>query len=510
MKHSIRVRFTLIFAGIIAATIGACLFVNQFFLEKFYLHNKQQVLMDAYEDMNQFLSSASEDEEEEEMSVLLRNLWEGSNISAIIIDGGGGITYYSTSDRNSMENRLRWYLFTNMEGGATGPLVNERIYESDRYSITLIDNRLAVGDRILSASYMESWGFFDDGSLFLMSLPVESIRESAAVSNQFYSVVGVTALVLSAFLIFFMTRKLTKPLQELSAISEKMAGLDFHVRYQSDAQDEVGILGKSMNHLADTLERTIGELQEANAQLKKDIEEKIQIDDMRKEFLSNVSHELKTPIAIIQGYAEGLKDGINDGDEESNNFYCDVIIDEASKMNQMVLKLLNLNQLEFGNTEIEMETFDIMELIKGVVQASEILIKQKEGTIFLPKGDPVYVNADEFMVEEVMKNYLSNAIHHLEGERVIQVSLQEKNDSIRIGVFNTGQPIPEEDLDKVWIKFFKVDKARTREYGGSGIGLSIVKAIMDKHHQQCGVENREDGVEFWFTLAAAQNTGNAE
>ncbi len=500
MKHSIRVRFTLIFVGIIAVTIGACLFINQFFLENFYLQNKQQVLMDAYNHMNELLDSARDDETSQ-MEALLRDLRDSNNISAIIIDGGGGMIYYSTPDYRSLQNRLSWYLFADVDGETAGPLIVDRIYESDQYNIILIENQLAAGN----ATYMESWGFFSNGGLFLMSLPVESIRESVAVSNEFYLIIGIIAIIVSAVIVFFMTRKLTKPLQELSAISEQMAGLDFHVRYHTNAQDEVGILGNSMNHLADALERAIGELQTANAQLKKDIEEKIQIDDMRKEFLSNVSHELKTPIAIIQGYAEGLKDGINDDDEESRNFYCDVIIDESSKMNQMVQKLLNLNQLEFGNSEVETEVFDIMALIEGVVHASEILIKQKEGTIFLPKGNPVYVNADEFMIEEVVKNYLSNAIHHLEGEKVIQISLREMGDCVRISVFNTGQPIPEEDLDKVWIKFFKVDKARTREYGGSGIGLSIVKAIIDKHHQRCGVENRENGVEFWFTLKLEKN-----
>ena len=231
-----------------------------------------------------------------------------------------------------------------------------------------------------------------------------------------------------------------------------------------------------------------------------DIEKKTQIDEMRKEFLSNVSHELKTPIALIQGYAEGLQDNIND-DEESRNFYCEVIIDEANKMNKMVKKLLTLNQIEFGNNQVTFERFDIVGLIQNVMNSARLLADQKEAALYMVEEyDPIYVWADEYMIEEVVTNYISNAINHVEFEKKIEVSIKQTHDLVHVSVFNTGKCIPEDELDKVWIKFYKVDKARTRAYGGSGIGLSIVKAIMDSMHRECGVRNREDGVEFWFEL----------
>ena len=223
------------------------------------------------------------------------------------------------------------------------------------------------------------------------------------------------------------------------------------------------------------------------------------LDEMRKEFLSNVSHELKTPLALIQGYAEGLRECIHE-DEASRDFYCEVIMDEADKMNQMVKKLLTLNQLEFGNEYVAMERFDLTELIHGVIQSSSILLKQNEITLTFKTDIPMYVWADEFKVEEVITNFLSNAIHHAEAEKRIDIKYTQMEDYVRVSVFNTGKQIPEEDLDRVWIKFYKVDKARTREYGGSGIGLSIVKAIMDSFHRGCGVINHADGVEFWFEL----------
>ena len=220
---------------------------------------------------------------------------------------------------------------------------------------------------------------------------------------------------------------------------------------------------------------------------------------MRKEFLSNVSHELKTPIALIQGYAEGLKECINE-DDESRDFYCDVIIDESAKMNEMVKKLLTLNQLEFGKDQVTMERFELTELIRGVVQSTRILAEQKEVRVIFQEEDPVYVWGDEFKIEEVVTNYVSNALNHVKYSNTIEIRILQEDKKVRVTVFNTGDPIPEEDLDKIWIKFYKVDKARTREYGGSGIGLSIVKAIMESMNQKCGVQNYDNGVEFWFEL----------
>ena len=214
-------------------------------------------------------------------------------------------------------------------------------------------------------------------------------------------------------------------------------------------------------------------------------------------------HELKTPIALIQGYAEGLQECIND-DAQSREFYCDVIIDEAGKMNNMVKKLLTLNQLEFGNDTITMERFDLTELVRGVVQSVQLLADQKEAKLHFALTEPVYVWGDEFKIEEVVTNYVSNALNHVDYEKKIEIKTEIRNDVVRISVFNTGDTIPEADLDKVWVKFYKVDKARTREYGGSGIGLSIVKAIMDSMHQKCGVKNYSNGVEFWFELSLAE------
>ena len=254
-----------------------------------------------------------------------------------------------------------------------------------------------------------------------------------------------------------------------------------------------------MNRLSETLEETISELKSANIQLMRDIEKKVQIDEMRKDFLSNVSHELKTPLSLISGYAEGLKECVNE-DADSRAWYCEVIMDETDKMNRMVKKLLTLNQLESGNEKVQMVRFDVTELIAGLLAGTSLMAEQSGVTLRLAPCGAAYVWGDTFRVEEVLTNYLTNAINHAKGQRLVEFSVMPGQRVTRVSVFNTGDPIPEEELDKIWVKFYKVDKARTREYGGSGIGLSIVRAIMDSFHQQCGVRNRENGVEFWMEL----------
>jgi signal transduction histidine kinase len=337
------------------------------------------------------------------------------------------------------------------------------------------------------------------GNYLVIRMSVESFKESISISNKFYFGLGIALIIITTMIIIEVTRRYTKPVLQLADISKRMSNLDFEAKYTGHHNDEIGILGESMNEMSEKLETTISELKSANIELHKDIAKKEEIDEMRKEFISNVSHELKTPIALIQGYAEGLQEGINDNPEDMQ-YYCDVIIDEANKMNKMVKNLLTLNQLEFGNNQISLERFDIVSVVSGVIHSMQLHAEQRQVNIVFTNQKPIYVWADEFQIEEVITNYLSNAFNHVDENKLIKVEITEKNGIVRVSVFNTGKQIPEEELENIWIKFHKVDKARTRAYGGNGIGLSIVKAIMERHGKACGVLNHNNGVEFWFEL----------
>lgn len=485
-KISINVQLMLTFLGLIVLVVGACILVNSTFLEDYYVKNKIDVIRNAYQTIN---TSLTEGTDADDLSMTVQKLSDTYNISMVVLDESMGTVISSINEVDFLQRQLFSNLFENRPMGP-----NDRLIEgNDKYTLQ-IKSDVMTGDQ-----YIEMWGLMDNGSLFIMRSAMESIEDSVAISNRFLIYIGLIAGLVSIVISFLASRLISNPIRELTVISERMKSLDFNAKYEGGEHNEIGVLGRNINELSETLESTISELKTANIELERDIANKTHIDDMRKEFLSNVSHELKTPIALIQGYAEGLKDCVND-DAESREYYSEVIVDEAGKMNNIVQKLLTLNQLEFGQESASLERFDIISVIKEYLNSADILIRQAQADVRMEDYKPVWVWGDEFRAEEVFNNYFSNALNHLDGERKIDISVRRIDGKVRISVFNTGDPIPEESIDHIWEKFYKVDKARTREYGGSGVGLSIVKAIQDSLGQAYGVINYDNGVEFYFEL----------
>ena len=483
MKHSIKRQMMTVFVGLILFMIVVFMIVNGSFLEKYYISNKKSEFIKVYTMVQEGVENGTISSETPEKD--LGRLTEKNNISIAVIDSEYNVVYTNVREKQMMVVQLFGYLYDKNH--------QEVLEKTDSYDIC------KSVDPQNNTEYLTMWGNFDNGDIFIMRSPLESIRSAVTIFNRFIGVVGGCVILVSVLLAWYFSKRITEPIMELATLSQKMADLDFDAKYTSGGSNEIGVLGENFNRMSERLEQTISNLKEANYKLQKDIEQKEKRENMRSEFLGNVSHELKTPIALIQGYAEGLKEGVND-DPESREFYCEVIMDEAGKMNRMVKNLLALNQLEFGEDDVQFERFDITSLISGVLQSLDILIEQKEAQVIFRHKNPVYVWADEFKVEQVVRNYVNNALNHVDGEKVIEIKITQENDMAKITVFNTGTPIPEEDLPHIWEKFYKVDKARTREYGGNGIGLSIVKAIMDSFGKGYGAINHTNGVEFWFEL----------
>ena len=489
MKYSIRRQMTAIFIGLFACILGAVLIINNGFLGRYYLSHKAKDLVRTYYAVDDVLQEGSLTDLTVLNGIISRT--ERGNIDIVVMDSGGKAVFSTLGEQDP---RL-----SQMIRDVVGQDIDADTVLEQTGNFTIY--RSAADSDQDNVEYLRMWGIFSDGSWFVMQSPLASIRESAALANQFLIYLGSIGIIVGGLLVWLLSRRITQPLMELTHLSQKMANLNFDAKYTSGGADEIGILGSNFNRMSEQLEKTISELKRANNQLQKDIEQKEKMEEMRNEFLGNVSHELKTPLALIQGYAEGLKEGVND-DPESREFYCEVIMDEADKMNRMVKNLLTLNQLEFGSDEVEFERFDIVGLVKGVIASCDILIQQAGASVDFVADEKLDVWADEFKTEQVVRNYLTNAIHHVENEKRIEVRIRQNGDTAHISVFNSGKPIPEEDVPKLWDKFYKVDKAHTREYGGNGIGLSIVKAIMESFHQKYGVRNYDNGVEFWFELDA--------
>ena len=484
---SVRVKLFLMVSLIIILIILFLILLNNFVFEQFYLYSKTKDLKNVYSLINNYYNNPSNIDIDSELNKLAVK----NNFDILIKDDENINVFTSNKDFLSTFGEMNEMTNSLNEG--------KLLEQNDEYIIRRIrDNKTNISYILLSAK-------LDNGYLLYIRIPVSSIEESVKISNNFlYLIAGFTILI-SAVVVSFVSKKFTEPILELNTIAKNMSNLDFSHKYRiTDADDEINNLGKSINLMSDKLERTIKQLRRTNIELEKDIEEKSKIDEMRKSFISDVSHELKTPIALIQGYSEGLLENVNT-DDESRKFYAEVILDETNKMDKLVKQLLELMKLEYGKREFSDTKFNIVELEKEVIRKSKVMLEEKGVEVELDSSDEINVIADDFYIEQVITNYLTNAIKHVEevnGKKkiVIENSVNIEKNKVRIKVFNTGMNIKEEDLTRIWNRFYKVDESRNRADGGTGIGLSFVKAIMSNYKNNYGVINKDDGVEFYFDL----------
>lgn len=493
---SVRVKLFFSLCIVVISIILFLIVINNVVLETFYIYSKTKNIVEAYEKINYMYNQIENgvtgiDVESELNKIAMKNEFD------IVVENEQYITLYTTdSNFNSLLEKINMYSQSNRK------LANNKIiYSKENIKIEkVIDEKDGMNYIILNATLDNNYRLF-------IRIQAESIQESVRVSNNLLILIGIVSVVIAGILASFISRKFTEPILELNEIAKNMSKLDFRKKYEiKDTNDEINDLGRSINIMSQKLETTIKQLRNNNIELEKDIEEKSKIDEMRKQFISDVSHELKTPIALIQGYAEGLIENVNN-DEESRNFYAQVILDESNKMDVLVKQLLELMKLEYGKREFNNETFDIIELIKEVIRKCNVMLKEKNIEVQFSTLEPTYVFADEFYIEQVVTNYFTNAIKHCEeknGKRVIKVKVEKVKDKIRVKVYNTGEKIGEEDLQRIWKRFYKIDSSRNRDDGGTGIGLSLVKAIMNNYGNQYGAENKEEGVEFYFDLESAK------
>jgi signal transduction histidine kinase len=348
------------------------------------------------------------------------------------------------------------------------------------------------------SQYLYLIGELTGGDYLVLRLPIPAIEANIQYSRFFFLLTGLITMVLVLIADVFIARSFSNPIKEITQITTSIANMDFSKKYDGSYNGEIDTLGHNVNFLSETLEETIKDLQATNESLKAELKNKEQIDEMRQNLLANVSHDLKTPIAIIQGYAEGLKANISENPED-RDFYTDVIIEEADRMNKLVKQILNLSRLEMGQRQPELENIEITTFIDDVIKNYNMLVEDKQLTVINDVPQTI-VTADVDMLGQVVYNLTTNAYDHTPESGKIIFTGEYRENKIRIKVFNEGKPIPEDDLEKIWLSFYKTDKSRTRTYSGTGLGLTIVKTIIESHGCECGVTNEENGVTFWFDL----------
>lgn len=504
-------KLILLFSAILITVILLNVFISMFLLEKVYFQNKISDMKKFYETLDQsYKSNASQ----EDVIVNVKSLVSNNNMRVFIWDENDRLIIDSvpilqiesaTGDKiepppdNNRADRKKPPIHAPWHKGEffifnADVEKKDLIFENKDYSIIRFSNFDDMGQQSL---YLR--GSLPNNYKVLLQVPVLPMKEAVAISNTISLAIGLAMLIVGVIVVFITAKRIAKPVKELSDIAVSMQNLDFSRKYTGHRNDEIEALGKAINMLSEKLEITIAALKKKNDVLQKDNEMKSRIDEMRKEFIANASHELKTPIALIAGYAEGLKDNIA-ADEQSKNAYIDVIHDEAMRMDGIIRQMLEIMELEIANDVLNAETFSMNDLIEDVIHSCSLLAENTRTDIKYDVDDNVTVYGDYWRIYRSVLNYLTNALHHVDENKKIVLTLKDEGSKVYLGVYNSGHHIPESESEKIWEKFYKTDKAHTREYGGTGLGLSIVKTTVKLHGGECGFVNKPKGVEFYIIL----------
>jgi len=491
MNKSIRSKLFISITFLLIFFVLVLCILNNLYLQQYYINNKKSILKENAKNLISMYTGNPEDIQDE--------LDRTANITGGSIDirDRDGKTVYMSSrrlpnEKNIMDNNRDK---PGMQPPMNQPTFNEKFNEYTEGEYTFENRR----DVQLKVDFLTLVTKLNNGDILAIRVPLVSISESVDIANRFIIMTGIFIAILGSIWAFLFSKKFTQPILEVNNVARNMAKFDFSEKCKIREKDEIGQLGQSVNYLSGELNTAITELNVKNKKLEDDIEKERKIDEMRKEFVSSVSHELRTPLSVIQGYAEGLVSNVAES-EDDRKFYCDVIMKEADKMNKLVKDLLNLSQIESGYFHIEKSEFNINSLIEYVLNKYKAIFTEKDIEVQFELGESMIVCGDMVRIEQILTNYLNNAINHIDNNKIIKISKIVNKDKIKISIFNSGKHIPEELLEKIWTSFYKVDKARTRAYGGYGLGLSIVKALADLHNNDYGVENIEGGVIFWFEV----------
>lgn len=489
-KASITRKLFIITTVVFGLFICGTLIIQSVFFESFYANKKRNDLKSTIEN---FRESYNKAEVKDRVAEILEEYEGDSNIKLVIWSGTGKLTFLAETQRNRAEYlRLRELTDFAIQWVQVPESITTLINQNKTIIVTTKDIQNLDKKLIAITPNMES------GEVIFAISSLQNVSEAASVINQFYIYFFIGAIIIVIALSLIYSNMIGKPLVKINRTATKMANLDFSEKCTFKSNDEIGNVAASLNFLSENLDNALTSLRTANAKLEEDIEKERNLEKMRKEFVASVSHELKTPITLIDGYAVGLKDDIFEGEEK--DFYLDVIIDEARKMGHLVTDMLDLSQLESGNFKLTLEEFNLKELVVLTLKKYETLFTEKLVRIETNLMDNVRINADFGRMEQVLTNFITNALKHVDENGSIRVNMVDKGEYISVEVENTGSHMPEEELDRIWDKFYKLDKSRNRKLGGTGIGLSIVKNILTLHGYGYGVSNTEDGVKFFFNV----------
>lgn len=465
MKLSIRMKVFLLLSAFVAVLVIAGVACNALLLERFYVSQNRALLRSVANEAERVLRTAGEDLD-----------------SALIqIDRDNGIGIRIVNEKY----KVLASSFAAVKGASMGKLpknIQEALTpETDgtlRETITVVVNENGNPNIVYARSV-------SGGRYLVLTKSMKGIYESTAIANRFTLFVGLGLLALGGGATLLFSRMITKPVVEMSRVTARMAELDFSERVDVETDDELGKLGAGINEISEKLSRSI-------ERMRRDIAR-------RKRLVRDLSHELKTPIAVIKGYAEGLQNGVAENPEQAAR-YCAVIASECDRMDAQIQQLLELSKLESEQVQPNSRLFPVSGLFDSLAERFLHEAAQKQIDLLFQAPEGLAIRADEALLGRALENFLTNAIRYTPAQGEIRVSAEQTGHATKLCVFNSGSSIPPEQLERIWDVFYTGEGANGRDSGGHGVGLAIVKSIAELHGGSVAVQNRDDGVEFCLQL----------
>lgn len=351
-----------------------------------------------------------------------------------------------------------------------------------------------------TAQFLVYGNFYPNNTGIEIYYATDLIKDNANIANWILLVLTSTILFVVIGVILFVAKFYIDPIQRIKTTTKKMATLDFSEVCPRFRNKELDELSDNINFLSSSLSKSMKELENENRKLESDIEKERKQEKARRSFVANASHELKTPISIIQGYAEGMKYGIGcDSTEE----FCDIIIEEAKKMNSLIARLMEQLKYSSASYELNESAFNIHELITELIDSRRLDYKECGIDLSVEIPEDLTGLGDRDLLSSVFNNYYSNALSHIDFEKELKITIKDVGSAYRLSVYNSGKPVSGTDIENIWQSFYRADKSHSRNEGRFGLGLSIVSTIQELHKQKYGVINRYKGVEFWFDIKKA-------
>ncbi len=344
-----------------------------------------------------------------------------------------------------------------------------------------------------------------DGVIYCLYLPLESANAAVNLAVRYSTVASVTGLLIGIFLFYLLSRAITYPHRNIVRTANQIAKLDFSARCDPVSVRELDDLSRSINTMADRLQASVQELKSANEQLQQELKERTLQQKQNTELVANLSHDLKTPIAIISGYAEGLQEGVAHTPEQQEKYYS-MILNESEYMSRIVSRMLASTRLDSDSIPLVIEDFDLSALLDEALDQFQLEIKRAGLTLETDYARPLMARTDYESIRQSVINYVQNAVYHINNGSLIRIAAERAGDRIRLRVINSSAPIRPEELTRIWDKLYRGDHARQRSRGEAGLGLAIVRGNMERLGLEYGCRNLDGGlVEFWLCVPAVQD-----